>query len=290
MVIPSVFPVFYVSVYFLFFFLYEVREYKKSKREIKLTGKYVKERKGLIIKPVDLLAVENIERELFLNAVDSISILFSLIIKSDGSISDQEKRLACDYFFENYGLVKYIDNGDDPYRIERMEQILDLELESNHRGNYRKCCLDVVRAKFTYQARYDMLSVFFEVAFVHEGIVYTEVQLLRNIARFLLIKNSDLLVLEEKYGVTKKEERRNSQTDYLYNLYVHTLSQSYRTLELEPSATKEDVKRAYRRLAMKYHPDKQPEDATEEERARSASQFRLVNEAYNYLRKERKIV
>ena len=66
----------------------------------------MKERKGLIIKPVDLLAVENIERELFLNAVDSISILFSLIIKSDGSISDQEKRLACDYFFENYGLVK----------------------------------------------------------------------------------------------------------------------------------------------------------------------------------------
>lgn len=51
----------------------------------------------------------------------------------------------------------------------------------------------------------------------------------------------------------------------------------YEVLGLSRDASERDVKTAYRRLAMKYHPDRNPEDATAEER------FKEASEAYEVL-------
>jgi molecular chaperone DnaJ len=51
----------------------------------------------------------------------------------------------------------------------------------------------------------------------------------------------------------------------------------YETLGVSRNATDEDVKRAYRKLALKYHPDRNPGDKQAEER------FKEVSEAYQVL-------
>lgn len=51
----------------------------------------------------------------------------------------------------------------------------------------------------------------------------------------------------------------------------------YDILGVPRSATAEDIKRAYRKLAVKYHPDKNPGDKAAEER------FKQINEAYAVL-------
>ena len=48
----------------------------------------------------------------------------------------------------------------------------------------------------------------------------------------------------------------------------------YKILGVERNATKEEIKRAYRKLALKTHPDRNPGDAKAEER------FKEINEAY----------
>ncbi len=48
----------------------------------------------------------------------------------------------------------------------------------------------------------------------------------------------------------------------------------YQTLEVDKSATDADLKKAYRRLALKFHPDRNPDDKTAEDR------FKEINEAY----------
>lgn len=51
----------------------------------------------------------------------------------------------------------------------------------------------------------------------------------------------------------------------------------YKILGIDKAATADEIKRAYRKLALKYHPDKNPGDKSSEER------FKEINEAYEVL-------
>ena len=60
------------------------------------------------------------------------------------------------------------------------------------------------------------------------------------------------------------------------------LKDHYKTLGVKPSAPHAEIKKAYRTLAVKYHPDKNPDSALCE------VQFKEVNEAYSVLSDARK--
>ncbi|KAL9065838.1 MAG: hypothetical protein Q9157_007344 [Trypethelium eluteriae] len=51
----------------------------------------------------------------------------------------------------------------------------------------------------------------------------------------------------------------------------------YDALEVQPTASELDIKKAYRKLAIKLHPDKNPGDATAHEK------FQAIGEAYQVL-------
>jgi DnaJ like chaperone protein len=57
-------------------------------------------------------------------------------------------------------------------------------------------------------------------------------------------------------------------------------------LGIEPTATNDELKKAYRRMAMKYHPDKVA-NAGEEIRQQATEKFRGINEAYEYIKQQR---
>lgn len=56
----------------------------------------------------------------------------------------------------------------------------------------------------------------------------------------------------------------------------------YKTLELDKNASDEDIKKSYRKLAMKYHPDKNKDDNESE------SRFKEIAEAYEILSNKEK--
>ena len=56
----------------------------------------------------------------------------------------------------------------------------------------------------------------------------------------------------------------------------------YKILGVNKNASKEEIKKSYRKLAMKYHPDQNKGDKASEER------FKEVNEAYAVLSDEEK--
>lgn len=56
----------------------------------------------------------------------------------------------------------------------------------------------------------------------------------------------------------------------------------YEVLEVTRTSDQESIKKSYRKLALKYHPDRNPDDKDAEER------FKLINEAYEVLSDENK--
>ena len=57
-----------------------------------------------------------------------------------------------------------------------------------------------------------------------------------------------------------------------------SLKDYYRMLGVSRNASAEDIRRAFRRLAMQYHPDRNPENTQEAE-----AKFKEVSEAYEVL-------
>jgi len=69
---------------------------------------------------------------------------------------------------------------------------------------------------------------------------------------------------------------------------AYDMPTAYTTLGISPNATDDEVKKAYRRMAMEYHPDKQV-NASEQEKQAAAEKFRAANKAYEHIKQQRNL-
>ena len=71
-------------------------------------------------------------------------------------------------------------------------------------------------------------------------------------------------------------------------MFVHDTLSDYNILEIDPNSTDDEVKKAYRKMAIKYHPDK-VSHLGDELKNIAEEKFKSVNDAYQSIKKERKI-
>jgi DnaJ like chaperone protein len=70
-------------------------------------------------------------------------------------------------------------------------------------------------------------------------------------------------------------------------MFFNSVDNAYKILEISKSATVDEIKKAYRRMAKKYHPDKVIHLGKEHQKG-AEEKFRQVQQAYEQLQKERK--
>lgn len=159
--------------------------------------------------------------------------LCSLLIKADGRIEDTEVQAVRLFFRKIFGeqkaaqLFKEIKNRSDiPDRPEEIVRIIRDVLEP--------------------QKYYVILEFLFSLAAVDGNIAVEEEELIFKIGYAFGFDKDKLLELKRLF-FSKTHSNTTSEDK---------LSRAFEILGLEPSATVEEIKKAYRRLSMEYHPDR----------------------------------
>lgn len=185
-------------------------------------------------------------------------VLISCVMKADGHVKRSELDMVKAFLLRNYG------EDEALVLLKMLKVMLDEDIDEvvvSHQ----------IAEHVNYSTRLELLHFLFELAHADGVVDDTEIAVIERIAGALNLSSADYRSLLAMY---------HKQQD---------VNWAYTVLEIEPSATNDEVKKAYRRMAMKYHPDKVA-SAGEDIKAKATEKFRTINEAYEHIKSLRGIV
>ncbi|GEM_PF-796431 len=134
-----------------------------------------------------------------------------------------------------------------------------------------------------YGKRTQVIYFLVGLSMVDGEIVATEMAFLREMTRLLNIKEEDLESILNTYSYYNyKKKQRTSTSGQSFTNSI--LSSAFKILNLQQGATLEEVKAAYRKLAMVHHPDKFSTESEGQQKI-AHERFVQINEAYELVLK-----
>ena len=185
----------------------------------------------------------------------SLLVLVAAMMKADNKVVKSELDYVKQFFIRQFG------------QSTAKEAILTLKDILNQEIPVKDVCLQIA-SNMDYSSRLQLLHLLFGISGADGNVNALEVEAIEKMSGYLGISSSDFASIK--------------------NMFVPETDSSYKILELSPDASDEEVKKAYRKMAMKYHPDK-VSHLGEEFRKAADEKFKKVNEAYNKIKKERNI-
>ena len=179
----------------------------------------------------------------------ALLVLSAAVMRADGRVMKSELDYVKGYFTREFG----------PERSAELVKALREVLKQDF--SVRQVCLQI-RLNMTHPQRLALLQYLFGIAQADGRMDPAERRLLQTIATYLGISVKDFGSHEAMY-----ESRPTRESDY-------------KILEISPNATNDEVKKAYRKMAKKYHPDKVSTLGEEFQKA-AKEKFQRVQEAYD---------
>ena len=182
----------------------------------------------------------------------SLLVLIACVIKADGRVLKSEVNYIKPFLLKAYGEEKAKE------ALQVLKELLNKDLDPDSIA--RQISLFV-----NYSTRLELVHFLLDLANADGEFAESEAAVIQRISTHMGIKDADYQSLAAMYGKAKDA------------------NWAYTVLEIAPNATDEEVKKAYRRMAMKYHPDKVA-NAGEEIRQSATDKFRSINEAYEHIK------
>ena len=189
----------------------------------------------------------------------ALLVLIAAVMKADGQVKKSELNYVKAFLRQNYGEER----GKE--MLKALQQIVQKDIPID------QVCYQI-KVNTDYNTRYHMVDFLFGLGSADGSFDQTELNMLRLIAQYLGIAQSDY---------TSICERHNSSFNTPHSTFG---KDPYKVLGISKDATDDEVKKAYRRMAMKYHPDRVA-GMSEEMQRNAAEQMKEINEAYEQINK-----
>lgn len=185
----------------------------------------------------------------------SLLVLAAAVMKADNRILKSELEFVRVFFTKQFG----VDNANE--NVKLLREIL------NQNINVFDVCLQI-KHNMDYSARLQLLHFLFGISMADGHVDQNEINIIDQISRYLDLDRSDFLSIKAMFS-------KNSGA-------------AYQVLEVSKDVSNGEIKKAYRSMAVKYHPDKV---AHLGEDIKNAAEEKLqnLNVAYDTIKKQRGI-
>ena len=184
----------------------------------------------------------------------SLLVLASVVIKADNHQDQRELDFVRNHFVNMYGKER----ANHAFRL--------FKTISKQNISTRQVC-NQIQQMMDHPSRLQLIHFLFGIAKADGHVLEDEVKQIYTIAGYLNISFKDF--------------------ESIKAMFYNSKDNAYKILEIEKSATVDQVKAAYRKMAKKYHPDRVAH-LGEEHRKGAEEKFRQVQEAYELLQAELK--
>jgi len=187
--------------------------------------------------------------------VMSLLVLVAAVMKADGKVMKSELEYVKQFFVRTFGTA----SAHEATRL--LKDLLNQNIPITD------VCRQISK-NMDYSSRLQLLHFLYGIAQADGQIDSSERDLIAHIAN--------------EMGVSQKD------FESIQSMFIQNTDAAYTILEIDRTATDEEIKKAYRKMAMKYHPDKVSYLGEDFQNA-AKEKFQKVNEAYEAIKKERNI-
>jgi DnaJ like chaperone protein len=186
----------------------------------------------------------------------SLLVLVAAVMKADGKVVKSELDYVKQFFVRQFG------QESARQALMMLKDIIKQDIL------VRDICVQISR-NMDYSSRLQLLHLLFNVSIADGKIHPSEIEIIEKISGAMGVASTDFLSIK--------------------NMFIPETDSSYKILEVDSSSSNEEVKKAFRRMAMKYHPDK-VSHLGDDFRKTADEKFRKVNEAYEKIKRERNMI
>jgi len=185
----------------------------------------------------------------------SLLVLASIVIKADGKVDKRELDFVRNYFVSMYGKQR----ANSAFKV--FNAIIEKQVST------RQVCIQI-RQNISHASRLQLIHFLFGIAKADEFVTEREVEQIHKIASYLYINQQDF--------------------ESIKAMFYDSTDTAYKILEIDKSASNNELKSAFRKMAKKYHPDKL-QNLGEEHLKGAKEKFQSIQDAYEKIKKEREI-
>lgn len=183
----------------------------------------------------------------------ALLILLAAVMKADGKILKSELDYVKNFLIDNFGKA-------------HANQALKMLKELLHKDFPLNQVCGQIQQNMDHPSRLQLMHVLFGLSASDGEVHPEEIRVIKTIGNYLNINPRDFESIQAMF-------------------YKDTES-AYKVLEVDKSATDTEVKKAYRKMAVKYHPDKVGH-LGEDFQKMAEEKFKQLNESYERIKKER---